>query len=231
MFTLRHTLAALALASATTLTSLTAAPITGFDDISLWYGSGSNEAALVIDWNDGSAQDSFAWGFRWNGVATGEDMFRVIAGALAEANSPAVPGPAIPDGNGDSALALFIRVFDFASPGDPPALFPSVDRITYQEPGGPFHDQNGDGFNDGFWSYWNDEGGGDYPDSWAAGDTGFADRTLANGSWDAFSFVPGFDGVPPSAAVAAVPEPSTIFLLAGALLTLMLFIRRRHREA
>jgi len=40
------------------------------DNIRFWLGSGTNECAIVIDFNDGSAQEcSFAWGYRWNGTA------------------------------------------------------------------------------------------------------------------------------------------------------------------
>ncbi len=221
MFNPRTFFTTLALASVTSLPTLTAAPITGFDDISLWYGSGPNRSALVLDWNDGTPQDSFAWGFRWSGSATGEDLFRTVAGSIAEANAPFVPGPALPNGDGDPNLALFIRIFDFGSPA------PSVDRVTYSQPGGPNHDQDSNGFNDGFWSYWNAEGTGDYPASWTEGPVGFADRSLADGSWDGFSFVEDFTGVPPSAAVAAVPEPSAMALIVLAAMGFTFLIRRR----
>ena len=40
------------------------------DNIRFWLGSGTNECAIVVDFNDGSAEEcSFAWGYRWNGTA------------------------------------------------------------------------------------------------------------------------------------------------------------------
>ena len=40
------------------------------DNIRFWLGSGTNECAIVIDFNVGSAEEcSFAWGYRWNGDA------------------------------------------------------------------------------------------------------------------------------------------------------------------
>ena len=40
------------------------------DNIRFWLGSGTNECAIVIDFNDGSVEEcSFAWGYRWNGTA------------------------------------------------------------------------------------------------------------------------------------------------------------------
>jgi len=40
------------------------------DNIRFWLGSGTNECAIVVDFNDGSVEEcSFAWGYRWNGTA------------------------------------------------------------------------------------------------------------------------------------------------------------------
>ncbi|MBN8690986.1 MAG: PEP-CTERM sorting domain-containing protein [Armatimonadetes bacterium] len=49
-----------------------------FDDLQVWAGSGSNRAMIVIDFADGQTTSSFAWGYRWNGTATGEDALRAI---------------------------------------------------------------------------------------------------------------------------------------------------------
>jgi len=62
------------------------------DDISFWVGGGTNRAAMVIHWSapevrnytsvpDPVADKALAWGFRWNGIATGEDMFQAILAA------------------------------------------------------------------------------------------------------------------------------------------------------
>ena len=41
-----------------------------FDNIKYWMGNGTNKCVVVVDFNDGETGDrSFAWGFRWNGVA------------------------------------------------------------------------------------------------------------------------------------------------------------------
>lgn len=50
----------------------------GFSDIQLWAGSGSKQAGVVIDFQDGTTPRSFAWGYRWNGVANGEDLLRAV---------------------------------------------------------------------------------------------------------------------------------------------------------
>lgn len=50
-----------------------------FEDIQYWAGEGENKAALLIQLNDGVHDCAYAWGYRWNGTATGEDMLRAIA--------------------------------------------------------------------------------------------------------------------------------------------------------
>ncbi|MEA3503742.1 MAG: T9SS type A sorting domain-containing protein [Bacteroidota bacterium] len=50
-----------------------------FEDVVYWIGEGENEALFVIDWNDEVVPESMAWGFRWNGDITGEDMMQEIA--------------------------------------------------------------------------------------------------------------------------------------------------------
>ena len=56
-----------------------AATITGADDVLFVVGTGANQASLVIDFNDGAGTESFAWGYRWDGTASGEDMITAIA--------------------------------------------------------------------------------------------------------------------------------------------------------
>ncbi len=62
------------------------------DDIQLWTGSGTNRAALVIEWNSPEvfnntavpapvANKTLVWGYRFNGSATGTQMLEVIAAA------------------------------------------------------------------------------------------------------------------------------------------------------
>ncbi|MPM69765.1 hypothetical protein SDC9_116713 [bioreactor metagenome] len=52
------------------------------DDITFWVGSGSNSAALVIDFNDGSTPQCYAWGFRFDGNSvTAADMIAAVDSA------------------------------------------------------------------------------------------------------------------------------------------------------
>jgi hypothetical protein len=59
-----------------------AAPITTFDDIVYWTGTGSNRAAIVIDFDGESTTDqALTWGFRWDGEANGRDMLVAVVTA------------------------------------------------------------------------------------------------------------------------------------------------------
>ncbi len=51
------------------------------DDVTFWTGSGANEAVLVVDFHDGAEPSSYAWGFRFDGTTTGEDMLNAVADA------------------------------------------------------------------------------------------------------------------------------------------------------
>jgi hypothetical protein len=210
--------------------SLTAAAgtiVTNIDDVSYWVGSGPNRAVLIIDWQDGknapgeTAGQALAWGFRWTGAtATGEDMMRAIAAADPR---------------------LFIDVMDFGGFGLVFGLAYDLDgdggNFTFdpeQENG--FASDPDDHFREGFvengfWGYKNGQSTGALP-SFADASFGFSQRTLSNGSWDAWVFSievdPPFTIPQVSPALAAVPEPSS-----AALLTLggLLGLRRikRHR--
>ncbi len=78
------------------------------DDIPLWAGSGTNRAAVMIEWNVPEvfnnstvpapvASKTMVWGYRFNGTATGAQMLSAILAAdpklyVIETNSPAHPG-------------------------------------------------------------------------------------------------------------------------------------------
>jgi hypothetical protein len=63
-------------------------PIAAFDplaftaaDVLFWTGTGSHSAMLVIDFQDGSATPSYAWGVRFEGSTTGEAMLNAVLGS------------------------------------------------------------------------------------------------------------------------------------------------------
>lgn len=56
-----------------------------FGDIAFWVGEGTNQAALVLSWHDGSTTnpDHMVWGYRWPAgeTRTGLDMIKAVASA------------------------------------------------------------------------------------------------------------------------------------------------------
>jgi hypothetical protein len=86
---MKQILTPLALAGALILTHAHAISL---DDIQLWAGSGTNRAALVVEWNSPEilnqttvpapiANKTMAWGYRFNGTATGTQMIEAILAA------------------------------------------------------------------------------------------------------------------------------------------------------
>jgi len=74
------------------------------DDIQLWTGSGTNRAALVVEWKtpeffNGStvpapvANKTLVWGYRFNGTATADQMFNAIVAANPQLYAMEVVNP------------------------------------------------------------------------------------------------------------------------------------------
>lgn len=192
-----------------------------FDDIGFWVGEGANEAALVIDWNGpdgGSDPVSLAWGFRWDGVATGQDMLTAVINADQN-----LFGRFASFGFGDAIVGLG---YDLDGDG-----FGITDGTDFGPDGIAFagtsdgatatdgDDYYAEGWNTGFWSY---AIGVDAPfdgGAWAGAMVGFGDRVLADGAWDGYRFAPGFVGDDPRLPVAAVPAaPALAPMLAWTLI-------------
>lgn len=242
------TIAAWCIAFACTISPATsvAALITNLNDIQNWTGTGSNQAALVIQWNDGGTPTALAWGYRWNGIATGYDMITSIAGSWQVVDS-GDPSNIYNSGSGsDARLTLGILDFGWGL---------AVNSITFND---STITRNRTDWATGYWEYFNVGGDFDTPpdgdpntflgtssypgtvpgSDWISSWSGFTERALSDGSWDAWSFAPGFTSVAViqpydanSYASAAVPEPSQI---AAALLTLagagMYYFKKRRAK-
>jgi hypothetical protein len=184
------------------------------DDIQFWVGSGSNQAAIVIDWNDAKTPESLIWGFRWDGVATGQTMLNAIEAADPRlTQTPGGGGPSTVYGLGFDTDSDGFSITGTGDAGTP------TDADDHYKVGW---------FSAGFWSYWvnnnnqttlpNQSGVGDAATRWSSSGGGFTTRTLSNNSWDGWSFAPGFTSTRPSPPDAVlVPEPS---MLVGAVLIL-----------
>jgi hypothetical protein len=194
--------------------------INSFDNIQYWVGSGLNRAALVLQWNDGLTPVSIAWGYRWDGVVTGIDMLRAIAGST-HIEDPA-GDPAGSGAGADDRLRLGLVEYSFGL---------SVLSLEYSPNDGARRTQND--WYSGYWQYLIRGGNFEYYDwetnrtavydvagsslyasgGWTSAPIGAGERALIDGAWDAYSFAPEFATQPvepPFAAKLPVPLTSCV---------------------
>lgn len=193
--------------------------VDSFDDIEFWVGSGANQTALVIDWVEGSAVDeALVWGYRWDGVATAEDLLRAVLAAddrlFAKLSAPGPFGIAIfgigYDSDADGIFGLDDgTVF---GPGGVAVTSPS-DGALATDPG----DVYAEGWFTGFWhnavSTGNPFAGG----TWNSSLVGVSYSVLEDGVWNGLQFTATFDftNFPqnPVAAPVAIPEAGSWLLM------------------
>lgn len=198
--------------------------VNDLSNIILWAGSGANEAGFVLQFGDSQAPTAIAWGYRWDGSASAEDMIFAIAGSVTGAT------PTPPAGL-DSRLTIDVVEF-------PPFGF-FVNTITYDQAGLPPEwsqvsrtiedDFVGSGTYPAF--YLNPGAGGTWSGptmNLALSGLGMSDTVLADGGWYAFVQSDGSDPFAFTQPVSAVPEPGTWALVGGAAVA-GLVIRRRAR--
>ena len=189
------------------------AAVLSLEDIKFWVGAGNNRAALVIDWVEGTAEPAaLAWGYRWDGAATGRDMLLAVLTADdrlfaklggTQTNPAAVYGLGY-DANHDGAFALDDDT-QFNAAGI--AITGSSDLAIAVNTS----DYYAEGWFTGLWHYGvatdNPYDGG----VWQSTSTGMAGRVLADGAWDSWAFSPTFDftafATNPIAALLAATMP------------------------
>lgn len=199
--------------------------VNSFDDIQFWVGTGSKRAALVLQWNDGLNPVSLAWGYRWDGEATGIDMLKAIAG------STQIQDPAGGDlgaySGADSRLTLKLIQYSFGQ---------SLLSVDFLPVSGAQRTRS-DWFS-GYWEYlirggsfeytnWGDTEPSlyDAPGSplyaqgvWFSSPIGAGDRNLIDGAWDAYSFAASFASSPVAQPDAVpLPVPTLAFAMVSGL--------------
>ena len=193
-----------------------------FDMIENWTGSGENRAALVIQWNDADGRDPAAlvFGYRWDGTATGYEMFRDVVlnnpqlfGLLQRTNVGCDISAIAPDGYTVDGIG-----WDDDESGDPGIWDSANNDYYYPEGGLQYHPRGGSsidgsypdydydnwkavdakdiwqaGWYQGYWSYWvrNSQS---QPFSYSG--VGVSCRQLVDGCWDGWNFCPGMTSVP-----------------------------------
>jgi hypothetical protein len=172
-----------------------AGPVTSFNDILFWTGSGSNEAALVLDWQGNSTLDnSLAWGFRWDGPAKTLDMLTAIVATDSRlyAKIGDVGGFGIGvfglgyDANNDGEFAIDDGTsFDeqgFANT-EPADGAQSINAEDFYEEGW---------FVSGFWQYGVGTGNPFDGGTWVRSGAGISSRDVLDESWHSLAFTPTF---------------------------------------
>ena len=193
-------------------------------DVTHWIGPdagvGVSQAVMVIQWP--SQIEAWAWGYRWQSSEskTGGDMLAAFQSASN--------GAFVVSGLGGGFITNLQWQGNF---------FPGYNAGTGEYLNYFVNNEQVDGnFTDGVAPIGahvlpplgspNDEAG---PGRWVSSHTGVLGRPLVDGSWDGYVYA-SFGGSGPAQAVnapAAIPEPSSILLVAGGALVLL----RRKRVA
>lgn len=219
-------IAVIALASASLFVS-TAARADLFSNVQFWVGSGQNEAAMEIDWNEGTSGDALVWGYRWDGTATAEQMVDSILAAdphlFAELSG-------FDTGFGTDVFGLGYQQSANGNLQLSPSLSFNSQRLAFASSYGAVDQSRtslnaGDlweeASNPGFWEYLvstDSQLTGNYSDAanWNYASAGITGVTLASGDVDAFVFLSDFNdptAYPSAPAAAPIPEPSTWAML------------------
>ncbi|MDR1556872.1 MAG: Ig-like domain-containing protein [Tannerellaceae bacterium] len=182
-----------------------------FDDIALWAGEGSKQAALAVQWNDSRETHAMVWGYQWEGDAYGIDLifgvakadpsFFVMADATTSGYGSAIAGIGY-DANGDGVFFVKRKNTGEILYPDENGVIPHPNSYGYDydnyEAGDP-EDYWGAGWYQSYWSYWT---GTDVNNLGYSG-VGASGRKLTHGCWDGWNFAAGMATRPFKEMVAA----------------------------
>jgi hypothetical protein len=180
-----------------------------FDDIVYWVGTGTNEAAFVVQWNDSKNPDALVWGFRWNGTATGEDMLKAIAKTDKRFFTLLYQGTQFGSAVGGLGFDLdgqgSVGLYNNGNVTYP--LYPVdgiINTTAYDFDNYTAIDANDhwcSAWYTGYWSYWvKDPTDADFGYS----GLGASSRELVNGSWDVWNFNPNMESYDISSTLTPV---------------------------
>jgi hypothetical protein len=176
-----------------------AGPVSSFEDILSWNGTGNNRSALVLDWQgDSTADHALVWGYRWDGTRKGSNLLLDIVAAdprlYAKVGSFGGYGVAVfglgYDANADGAFALDDGTA-FAGDG--------IAQVSGPEEGASSMDP-ADWYAEGWLlsGYWHYGVAASSPyagGTWTNAVGGISSHSLANGSWDTLAFSPTYSAL------------------------------------
>ncbi|MBT3278015.1 MAG: PEP-CTERM sorting domain-containing protein [Phycisphaerales bacterium] len=197
------------------ISPLATAAVNTFDDIDHWTGSGENQAAMVIDWHDGSGSAK-VWGIQFDGTITVDSAVRQVLAADSrlygvangsfwmaygyDTDSAGQQGVTIPAGTSNPYTPTAgVITYDeaWSMPGSTPLdsndYYGSDDGVASTSwglyvPDTTAYDDNGTPAN--FWDDWGTVGAAtSYSDiTFSASAVGGSVLNLQDGSWFASSF-------------------------------------------
>jgi hypothetical protein len=198
-----------------------------FSSIQTWVGTGSNQAALVVAWNDSKSPDPMVWGYRWTGTApTMLQMMQAVSAAIPQFSFTPHPFYSQPPN-----YAVYSMFYDLTGLGGTPTVGKPVNDGGTENGYPPYP---GDHYEEGWMKngFWGELGATGNPyegGSWVKASVGVADVTVSNGSWYAMSFSKDLTNftipAPPvpqqPQAVPAAPEPATACILFAVILVVV----------
>jgi hypothetical protein len=204
-------------------------PVNGLADLILWAGSGEHEAGFVLQFSETENPTAVAWGYRWSGSATVEEMIFAIAGTTTITNGSSPPAGL------DGRLAVVAQFFSFGVSGGN-----FINSISYDQTGLPapwsqagrqiVNDWEETGTYPAFYFKADADGSFGSPTmEFEAADVGISDLSLVSGGWYGFVQGSGSETFSFTQPVAAVPEPGTWALAAAAAAVAAARLRRRVR--
>ena len=184
--------------------------VESFDDINYWVGAGEKSSALVLDWDGHGDQDfSLTWGFRWDGIATGEDMLHAILQADSRLFAKI--------GSFGSQIAVYGLGYDASGDGQ----FELNDNTQFDSAGiaqtspadGSTTTDKADFYSEGwFLGYWYHaiaSSNGETPDAWLPG-SGLTATTLTDGDWNSLAYKDTTDPILASPTDPHASEDTTL---------------------
>lgn len=194
-----------------------------FNDVQYWFGNGSKQAGVVIQWDTADSPQALAWGVRYDGALTGENLFDIV---LNDARLYAyqdnfsfgrgIYGIGYDSNNGG------VTGNGYTNSGSTPDTAVANDPTDKWKVGW---------FSNGFWSLWSANGAN--ATGFSSASTGVSGYNVNNNDWMLLAFAPASNGWstnPPTniaAAAAPVPEPATGAIIGVGALALM---RRKQRS-